>query len=53
MAMKVGDSGGSFTDTDINITPLIDVMLVLLIIFINSRSPVTHAVNVDNPLLCK
>ena len=49
--MKVGDSGGSFTD--INITPLIDVMLVLLIIFINSRSPVTHAVNVDNPLLCK
>ncbi|MGA2191501.1 MAG: biopolymer transporter ExbD [Steroidobacteraceae bacterium] len=38
---------GAFTD--INMTPLIDVMLVLLIIFIISLPPVTHAVKVDNP----
>jgi biopolymer transport protein ExbD len=48
MAMKLGDSAGSFTD--INMTPLIDVMLVLLIIFIISLPPVTHAVKIDNPL---
>jgi len=30
-------------------TPLIDVMLVLLIIFIISLPPVTHAVKIDNP----
>jgi biopolymer transport protein ExbD len=49
MAMAVGgNEGGSFTD--INMTPLIDVMLVLLIIFIISLPPVTHAVKIDNPL---
>lgn len=48
MAMKLGDAAGSFTD--INMTPLIDVMLVLLIIFIISLPPVTHAVKIDNPL---
>jgi biopolymer transport protein ExbD len=47
MAMKLGAGGGSFTD--INMTPLIDVMLVLLIIFIISLPPVTHAVKIDNP----
>jgi biopolymer transport protein ExbD len=47
MAMKLGDAAGSFTD--INMTPLIDVMLVLLIIFIISLPPVTHAVKIDNP----
>jgi biopolymer transport protein ExbD len=47
MAMKLGDSAGSFTD--INMTPLIDVMLVLLIIFIISLPPITHAVKIDNP----
>jgi biopolymer transport protein ExbD len=47
MAMKLGGGGGSFTD--INMTPLIDVMLVLLIIFIISLPPVTHAVKIDNP----
>jgi biopolymer transport protein ExbD len=47
--MSAGSAdGGSFTD--INMTPLIDVMLVLLIIFIISLPPVTHAVKIDNPL---
>ena len=51
MAMKLGDAAGSFTD--INMTPLIDVMLVLLIIFIISLPPVTHPVKIDNPLPTK
>ena len=31
-------------------TPLIDVLLVLLIIFIITVPPLTHAVKIDNPL---
>ncbi|MGP8165672.1 MAG: ExbD/TolR family protein, partial [Steroidobacteraceae bacterium] len=42
MAMAIG-SGEGQSFTDINMTPLIDVMLVLLIIFIISLPPVTHA----------
>jgi len=49
MAMAVGKGEGQ-SFTDINMTPLIDVMLVLLIIFIISLPPVTHAVKIDNPL---
>jgi biopolymer transport protein ExbD len=47
MNMKLGGGTGAFTD--INMTPLIDVMRVLLIIFIISLPPVTHAVKIDNP----
>ncbi len=49
MAMAVGSAEGQ-SFTEINMTPLIDVMLVLLIIFIISLPPVTHAVKIDNPL---
>ncbi len=49
MAMATGTSEGQ-SFTDINMTPLIDVMLVLLIIFIISLPPITHAVKIDNPL---
>ena len=49
MAMKAGSAEGQ-SFTDINMTPLIDVMLVLLIIFIISLPPVTHAVKIDNPI---
>jgi biopolymer transport protein ExbD len=36
--------------SDINVTPLIDVMLVLLIIFIITLPHQTHAVKIENPL---
>ncbi|MBD1554626.1 biopolymer transporter ExbD [Pseudomonas sp. C2L11] len=41
--------GGDDLVTDINMTPLIDVMLVLLIIFIITLPVMTHAVKVDLP----
>lgn len=47
---------GSFSDTapegdltDINMIPLIDVMLVLLVIFIVTAPLLTHAVKIDLP----
>jgi biopolymer transport protein ExbD len=49
MAMAVGRSEGQ-AYSDINMTPLIDVMLVLLIIFIITIPSQTHAVKIDNPL---
>jgi biopolymer transport protein ExbD len=48
MAMAVsGNESRSYSD--INMTPLIDVMLVLLIIFIITIPSQTHAVKIDNP----
>ena len=38
---------------DINMTPLIDVMLVLLIIFIITLPAQTHAIKIENPLTMK
>jgi biopolymer transport protein ExbD len=48
MAMAMGSSEGK-SYSDINMTPLIDVMLVLLIIFIITIPSQTHAVKIDNP----
>jgi biopolymer transport protein ExbD len=48
MAMALSSEGRSYSD--INMTPLIDVMLVLLIIFIITIPRQTHAVKIDNPL---
>ena len=47
MAMALSNEGRSYSD--INMTPLIDVMLVLLIIFIITIPSQTHAVKIDNP----
>ena len=48
MAFSSGnDSGGPMAD--INVTPLVDVMLVLLIIFIITVPVMKHAVNIDLP----
>jgi biopolymer transport protein ExbD len=49
MAMTIGGGEGR-AYTDINMTPLIDVMLVLLIIFIITIPSPTHSINVDNPV---
>lgn len=51
MAMQVGgaDGGGGGEMVDINTTPLIDVMLVLLIMFIITIPIQTHAVKLDLP----
>jgi biopolymer transport protein ExbD len=48
MAMAVSSNEGK-SYADINMTPLIDVMLVLLIIFIITIPSQTHAVKIDNP----
>ena len=47
MSMQVGESGGDFCD--INTTPLIDVMLVLLVTLIVTLPIMTHAVKLDMP----
>ena len=49
MAMNVGSSGSDEPMMDVNTTPLIDVMLVLLIYLIISLPPATHAVKLDMP----
>ncbi|MDO7842938.1 ExbD/TolR family protein [Sphingomonas immobilis] len=49
MAMSSGGKEGD-PMMDINTTPLIDVMLVLLIMFIITIPPQTHAVKVDLPI---
>jgi biopolymer transport protein ExbD len=49
MAITMGSKAGQ-SYCDINMTPLIDVMLVLLIIFIITLPSQTHAIKIDNPL---
>ena len=52
MAMKLGSGGGSGDPElmlDINTTPLIDVMLVLLTLLIITLPIQTHAVKLDMP----
>ena len=52
MAMNVGSGGGQEPDVmvDINTTPLIDVMLVLLIMLIITIPIQLHAVNLNMPI---
>jgi len=52
MSMSVSDGGGDDEGqvmSDINTTPLVDVMLVLLIIFLITIPVITHTVKVDLP----
>ena len=49
MSMNVGSSKDDEALCDINTTPLIDVMLVLLIMFIITIPVMTHAVKLDMP----
>jgi biopolymer transport protein ExbD len=48
MAMTAGGNQNRSL-AEINVTPLIDVMLVLLIIFIITIPRQTHAIKIDNP----
>jgi len=49
MAMQVGGHGDDEPMMDMNTTPLIDVMLVLLVMFIITIPIQTHAVKIDLP----
>jgi len=50
MAMTVGEGGTEAEPMmDINMTPLIDVLLVLLVMFIITIPVMTHAVKLDMP----
>ncbi|MBS0456871.1 MAG: biopolymer transporter ExbD [Proteobacteria bacterium] len=48
MAFSSSNSGGPIVD--MNVTPLVDVMLVLLIIFMVTMPPMTYPVGVDLPI---
>lgn len=50
MAMSSGGGGGDEPIGDMNTTPLIDVMLVLLIMFIITIPVQTHAVKINLPV---
>jgi biopolymer transport protein ExbD len=49
MAMSVGSSEAGAPMMEINTTPLIDVMLVLIIVLIMSIPVMTHATKLDMP----
>jgi len=49
MSMNVSQSGTDEAMCDVNTTPLIDVMLVLLVMLIVTLPPQTHAVKLDLP----
>ncbi|MEK9825099.1 MAG: biopolymer transporter ExbD [Methylotenera sp.] len=46
---SIGASGSNAPMSEINTTPLVDVMLVLLVIFIITAPLMTHAVRIDLP----
>lgn len=46
---SMNNSGHQSLMTEINVVPLVDVMLVLLIIFIITAPLLTHSVKVDLP----
>ncbi len=50
MGMNVGGGGEDDVIMDVNTTPLIDVMLVLLVLFIMTIPIQLHAVNLDMPV---
>jgi len=49
MSMSLGSGDDGSPMMDINTTPLIDVMLVLLIMLIITLPPLSHAVSMDMP----
>ena len=53
MAMSVGDRREGDPVSEINTTPLIDVMLVLLVMLIIALPPQRHAIKLDTPVSCE
>jgi biopolymer transport protein ExbD len=49
MAFKTQDDGGDDVMGEINVTPLVDVMLVLLVVFIVTAPLLTQAVHINLP----
>jgi biopolymer transport protein ExbD len=49
MSMNVGEAGDDEPMMEMNMTPLIDVLLVLLVMFIITIPVMTHAVKLDMP----
>lgn len=49
MAFKTQEDGGDDVMGEINVTPLVDVMLVLLVVFIVTAPLLTNAVHVNLP----
>ncbi|WP_300616792.1 biopolymer transporter ExbD [Dokdonella sp.] len=49
MAMSTGGGGGGAPMAEINVTPLVDVMLVLLIIFMITAPLMSHKIRIDLP----
>lgn len=52
MAMHVGERREGEPVSEINTTPLIDVLLVLLVMLIIALPPQRHAVKIDTPRPC-
>lgn len=46
---NLGDSSGGSAMSEINVTPLVDVLLVLLIIFMITAPMLTHKISIDLP----
>lgn len=47
---SMNDGGDDAPMSDINVTPLVDVMLVLLIVFMITMPVLTHSVQIDLPV---
>ena len=50
MGMNVGSGAEGDVMVEVNTTPLIDLMLVLIVMLIMTLPPVTHAVKLDMPV---
>ncbi len=50
MSMSMGSTGDGAPMMEMNTTPLIDVLLVLLIMFIITIPPITNSVTIDLPV---
>lgn len=49
MAFNTGEGGDDTPMSDINVTPLVDVMLVLLIVFMITMPVLTHSIQINLP----